>query len=62
MLHHNHKEIFIFNSKPFLTLKDRAPIRTLKDRGVGAYLAPPLSRKLLKIETQILFLVVHVYS
>ena len=31
-----------------LTLKDRAPIRTLIDRGGGAYLAPPpLSRKLL---------------
>ncbi len=25
-----------------LTLKDRAPIRTLIDRGRGAYLAPPV--------------------
>ena len=35
-----------------LTLNDRAPIRTLSDwRGEGGLEPPPLSRKLLKIET-----------
>ena len=56
------RQTLIVGRIPLLTLKDRAPIRTLLDRGGGALRAPPPSISETIIDRDLkIFLVGHVY-
>ena len=53
--------IFFFKLAVILTLKDRAPIRTLSDQGGGALRAPPSISETIVDRNLKKFLVGHVY-